>query len=272
MPKYQCPECEAVLKRDMPVAEGKKIKCPKCEVIFKPVAMREAAEPEAERKKAKPVKKAAPAPVDDDDEIGGSYGVAEEKEDDDKEKKKKALNYGSLRDKYAKSKRGPAMAKLINLSNGLLFIGIVLFLASLAGVIVGLWPFVFSENMPRGAAARGKIFQIVGSVLGLVYAGCICFGGSKMHDLESYGWAMAGSIMTAVSGVGTGIAGLVIGLSIYNSAEEDDSTVKMFVVIGILVAVGWAGFSGLVGGKSIARLKEEDVKDGFEETLNRIEY
>ena len=34
MPKYQCPECEAVLRRAEAIAPGKKIRCPKCEAVF----------------------------------------------------------------------------------------------------------------------------------------------------------------------------------------------------------------------------------------------
>ena len=34
MPKYQCRDCHAVLRRAEAIATGKKIRCPKCESVF----------------------------------------------------------------------------------------------------------------------------------------------------------------------------------------------------------------------------------------------
>ncbi len=272
MPKYQCPECEAVLKRETPVAEGKKIKCPKCESIFKPVPMREAgAEPAPVKKMPKPVAKPA-AVVDEDDEykIGGSYGVAAEKEDTAEEKKKKDVNYGSLRDKYAKSTRGPAMVRVVKLTNGLLMVGLVVALGGMATVIVGLWPFVFTQEMPRGSEARTQILKIVAGVISFIYGGCICYGGSKMHDLGSYGWAMAAAVMTTIAGAAGIISGLVWLFNITRTeGEEGPNFILIIVDLAVLGAVTYAT---VVGSKTIARLREESVRDGFEETLTARDY
>jgi phage FluMu protein Com len=232
MPKYQCPECEAVLRRDTPLAAGKKIKCPKCETVFLPESDEEAPPPPTPKKKPKPAAKAPPSD-DDDDQVGGTYGVETEKADPAADKAKKAVKYGSLRDKFEKSKRGPAMAETVRPSNLILMQGIINCLAAITLMIYALWPFIFSESSPQGAAAREKVLIMVGAVV-LFALGCmVSYGASKLQDLESYNWAMAGSIMAIISLAPTGAIG---GL--------------------------WA----------IQVLKKEEVIDGFEETLTARDY
>ena len=271
MPKYQCPECETTLKRENPVPEGKKIKCPKCEVVFLPEPVREAkAQTQPAAKKAKAAK---PAP--DEDEEGGSYGMAsdpKESESDEKaRKKKKDVNYGSLRDKFEKSKRGPAMAKLVKLTNGMLFIGVITVIGGIVGMVFGLWPFVFSENMPKGSAARNQIFTTLGALAVGIYGGCMCYGASKMHELESYGWSMVGSVLTSIFGVISVLAGLGIGFKAA-TAEADDGFMTMITGLGAFAVLAWGGFACNVGLKSMSRLKEDMIKEGYEETEEMIEY
>jgi hypothetical protein len=223
MPKYQCPECEAILKRDTPVEEGKKIKCPKCELIFKAKAMRETKEEleEEEKKKAAAAaaQKKAAAATDDDEEVGGSYGIIKEEKGEGDSQLKKDLYFGSLRDKFEKSKRGPAMAETVRPSNFVLMQGFFDCAGGITLVIVGLWPFIFSEEPPTGTAARNRIFMIVGGVL-LFGLGCvICYGASKLQDLESYNWAMTGCILAAISIVPTGAAGGIWGIVVLK--DED---------------------------------------------------
>ncbi len=270
MPKYQCPECEAILRRETAVPEGKKIKCPKCETLFKPKPMREA---EEDRDKVKKKAKAAPKSAsgdDEDDEEGGAYEVVSDNKD---EPKKKDVHYGSLRDKFKKSKRGPAMAVLCKLSNGMLLIGIATGIAGLIGVMMGLWPFIFSQEMPHGSKRWNLLIQIAGCIGVFCYGGCICYGGSKMHDLRSYGWSMAAAIMTAIYGVAGLGSTLYGGYTQYNDMEADGNplfTMVLFLVVLALVA--WSVFSCMIGIKSLARLKEESIKEGFEETREMRDY
>jgi len=271
MPKYQCPECEAILRRETAVPEGKKIKCPKCESLFKPKPMQEA---DDERDKVKKTVKAAPksAAVDDeDDDEGGAYEVVSNKD----EPKKKDVHYGSLRDKFKKSKRGPAMAKMCSLSNGMVLIGLATGVVGLLGVIAGLWPFIFSQpgEEPHGSRARNKILQILSCVFVFGYASCICYGGSKMHDLKSYGWSMAASIMTSICGIAVLAGTLIGGVATFNANDEEGNglfQMVLFLIVGLLVA--WSVFSCSVGFKSVARLREENIREGFEETREMRDY
>jgi len=216
MPKYQCPECEAVLRREEPVAEGKKIRCPKCETLFiaepvrdrdepKPKKKKPAPAPEPEKKKKPPAKKPA---GDDDDEEGGTYGVAADVEDAGN-KKNRDVEYGSLRDKYEKSTRGPAMALVVGPSNGMLAVGILVGFGSMLGVMALLWPYIFSEDPPTGRDSRNQVLKIVGCVLGMVYGACTCYAASKLHELLSFGWSIAGTVLTGIVGATFAILGLI---------------------------------------------------------------
>lgn len=214
--KYQCPECEAVMKRALKVEEGKKIKCPKCESIFKAVPMHDGDETPSKAKAAE--KKAAVAVEDDED--GGTYDVVKEKEDTVAEAKKKEVNFGTIRDKYPKSKRGPALAKTVTPSNSILFCGALTGLVAIVYLCWGIWPFIFSEETPKGRAATLRAIHIGSAVLWFVSAALICHGGSKLHQLESYNWAMTGSILCILFGLAPfGIAAGVYGIVTLRDAE-----------------------------------------------------
>ena len=234
MPKYQCPECEAVLRREIPVEEGKKIKCPKCEVIFKAKAIHDPKddkeqEKETEKKKAKATeKKVAAIAGDDDEEEGGTYTVMNEADGGDEDARKKGLDFGSLRDKYPKSKRGPAMAKTVRPSSYILFAAALTAVCAIVYLCWGLWPFIFSDEPPRGRAATYRIIHIVSAVISFSCCGLIAHGASKMHTLESYNWAMTASIMAI-----------------------------LFCIAPLGLAVGIFG---------IVTLQDDEVKEGFEET------
>jgi hypothetical protein len=85
----------------------------------------------------------------DEEEEGGSYTVVSEAADPDSEEKKKEINYGSLRDKFPKSKRGPAIAKVVKPSSYILFAAALSALCAVVYLCWGLWPFIFSDS-PRG--------------------------------------------------------------------------------------------------------------------------
>jgi hypothetical protein len=237
-----CPECEAVLKRTQPVPSGKKIKCPKCEFIFLAKALPGDDEEEAEelvpKKKesvaatAEPPKKTEEAkkkPYDDDDDedSGGSYTVKEEPK---KENEEPAVKFEDLRKKFPKSKRGPAMALTVLPSNFMMFLAILGALGNIGWFMRWLWPFVFSYTPPTGNKATNYVIFMCLMVVGFCINCMVAYGASKMHTLESIGWAWA-------------------------------ATILCLVFHGPL---GW-----IAGGLSLATLKKPEVIEGFEETLER---
>jgi hypothetical protein len=143
MPKYQCPECQATLRRAEAIPTGKKIRCPKCEAVFRAEAMPDD-EPaqQAVEGYAVAAAVAAPAkPVEEEEEDGSPYTVIRETGEDIKPE----IHLGSLRDKFAKSKIGPAMFKTVIPSNWLLRLGLFSCGVALFTFIYGLWPIVFCE-------------------------------------------------------------------------------------------------------------------------------
>ena len=126
MPKYQCPECEAVLKRTAPIEEGKKIKCPKCETIFKAKAIYDTAEEAAAAKqktKATERKAAIEAAAGEDDEVGGflslSRRMSRRRPIPAPTKSTSAISATS----FPKASRGPAIGKVVQPSSFILFAG-----------------------------------------------------------------------------------------------------------------------------------------------------
>src|SRR5262245_55495043 len=195
MPTYRCPECETVLRRDQPVPEGKKMKRPKCEFVFAPKAVAEkAAKPTGDKSKSagdkgKPAAKgkptgkeppkpsATPAVINDDDEDGGSYTVVHEEEQE------RAVNYGSLRDKFKKSKRGPSMAKAVKPTNNMLLEGVLCCVGGIATMIIGIWPMVFSEDP---TTLKERLPLILGGIFGFAIAAFMSYCLSRFHELTSY--------------------------------------------------------------------------------------
>lgn len=206
MPRYQCPECDAVLKREQPIPAGKKIKCPKCEYIFAAQPLDEA---RAEKQPVKAAKKAAPAAakgkskVDEDDD--SPYMVTEK--DDDSEKPE--LYFGSLRDKYVKSKRGPAMALTTTPSNVLIAEGILTCFGGLAYLLIAIFPLVFSKEDLTEKVVREQVLKIVIAIGIFLWGAMICYGASKLQNLDSYRWAMVGACMGIVPLLG-GIFAIII--------------------------------------------------------------
>jgi hypothetical protein len=212
MPTYRCPECEAVLRREQPVPDGKKIKCPKCEFVFAAKPVREETPAKKNERKA-PKKEENPVATtnkdalwneEDEDEVG-SYEVKQTEEPDDKPE----LYFGSLRDKYAKSKRGPAMARTVIPSNILIGEGILTCLGGLGVVVWAVFPLVFHENPLTEKIIREQILWIIIGVLIFLWGAMICLGASKLQNLDSYTWAMVGACMGIVPLLG-GIYAIII--------------------------------------------------------------
>lgn len=267
MPTYQCPECEALLRRENAVEKGKKIKCPKCEMIFVAKALPEEDEVEeevpkkkAEKRKPVPAKKtgksveAKQTGTDDDEEEGGSYSVVEEKTDGGGDSRKKDLYFGSLRDKFAKSKRGPAMAEVVFASNFLMAEGMILCILALIGFSASIWPFIFSDQPPARTKAINLIWAAVLNGVAFAQGGFICYAASCMHELRYYALVWAGVIMGAFPAIG----GILV-----------------MILIGGVKGEWWGYPAGIMGIFIIAvvvgiqKLTNQLVKDGFIETVER---
>jgi len=212
--KYTCPECSSVLRPANPVPPGKKIKCPECAAIFVPVPGSAAGAPAVKSSKDKnksvPAAAVASAPAkkksdDDDDDIDAAYGIATDPNAGVAEPK---VHFGSLRDKYAKSKRGPAMAKVVKPANTIMFIAILFCIACLIMAVAAIFPIVFTEKALPSDRMNSQLLQLFLWVLGFCWGGLIIMGCSKMQSLESYNWAMAGSVM-AVPLFFIGVMGIV---------------------------------------------------------------
>jgi predicted Zn finger-like uncharacterized protein len=211
MPKYQCPECNAVLKRADAIAAGKKIKCPKCAHVFAAVAIDEDDAVAAPAKPQPKVKKpAAPKPADapapkafqDDDEGGpGVYLTAAVEEQE-----KVEIHYGSLRDKYHKSLKGPAMAQTVRPSNILIAWGILIGVLAVGTILVGFWPMIYGDKAVTGKLLRDQLVYIIGGVASLIVACLVCWGAGKLQSLESYPLAWMGCVL----GFPIGIWGMVV--------------------------------------------------------------
>ena len=198
MPKYICPECQTVIRREEPVPEGKKLRCPECDSVFKPKATAPAKE-RAQQKQAAPQKPAAPAktkasPPPEEEEEGGTYGFVHE--DEIKKGKKDApVKFEDLRKKFPKSKIGPALALTVRPSNWMLFIGAVMVIAGIATLVYGFWPLVYSNNPPTGSRVTQRIIMMVSGVFTSCLFAFVCYCASCMHDLVSPPLCWAGALL-----------------------------------------------------------------------------
>lgn len=214
---YTCPECGATLKPANPIPAGKKIKCPKCATIFAPAAKAVAA------KAAKPAAKpAAKKKVDDEWGDNNPYAVKEEAAEE-----KEEMDFINIRDRFAKSARGPAQKEVVRPANTMLAISIKNCLIGIGVFLYGLWPFVFVTDIGDGKNANSlsniarsglgedkydkpftqqdKILHywiMGGAVFWFIWNGLIVMAAYKMHTLESYAWAMTGAIMGLIAGLG----------------------------------------------------------------------
>src|SRR5581483_4918146 len=147
MPVYPCPECGAQLRPANPVPAGKKLRCPKCETVFAPTGAAKAAKPAA-----KPA--AAPAPADEE---GGSYGLVREDEDKHAEARREQA-FDKLRDRFERSKRGPALVQVVRPSDWLLRVGVLTCVMSLVGSMWSIWPLIFKVEIvqPEDKMAKFK--------------------------------------------------------------------------------------------------------------------
>ncbi|WP_020472105.1 hypothetical protein [Zavarzinella formosa] len=284
MPRYQCPECEAILKRAEAVPAGKKLKCPKCAFVFAPKALPEEPKEEtiglAGEPPPPPPKPAAKKvvyededgpiglaadPVDDkpkaptaaqkkeekaaeeEEDSKGQYGVLTEK----KEEAAPEINFGSLRDKFAKSKVGPAMYLTVNASNWLLRLGIFSCICAIAKAFFDIFPLIFCEVSPIRPFIRPQITLLIFDFIVFCLGGVMCAGASRLHDLRSFTMAMIGSIMA-----------IVIYMPICIMAAG--FFILLFGPAGLMMAVA-IGLISFVGVWCIIVMLKPAVREGFKE-------
>jgi hypothetical protein len=259
---YSCPECGATLKPKAPVPAGRKIKCPKCETAFTPVPAGEKPAPAKAAAKgqaaakvepaapAKPAGKSLFADADKDDFHDSTpYDVIK-----DQGAEGEKVTFDKIRDRYPKSKRGPAQALVVKPSNFLLSFGITQCVVSLGFIVRWIFPLVFWDTAPP----RERVIQCF-TWMGLyaiafIWGAFICHGASKMHSLESYGWAMTGTIMAIIG------SGPICGWGAYLAwwASEEPT---------VAVAGGLPGLATHLGSGiwCLKQLLKQPVKDGFAE-------
>ncbi len=253
MPKYQCPECEAVLRRAEAIPEGKKIRCPKCEAVFPARALTEdEPEPAAAYAVAGSSPPPKPKPPVDDDDDGTPYGVIKE----DPNEARPEVHLGSLRDRFAKSKVGPAMFKTVIPSNWLLRLGLFSCVCAVFWFAYALFPIVFCEATPLRPFIRPQVDMMMRATLMFSFGAIMCIGAAKMHDLTSYAWAIVGSIMSLVIYIPVGIMMAFLLL-------------LFFGPIGLVACLLDLGLA-LVGLWCLIVLMQKDVREGFKERAEEI--
>ena len=145
---------------------------------------------------AKPVAK--PNVVADDDDDATPYGVTEESEEEKRLAEKNKPKFGDVADKNKRSARGPAQALLVLPTNLLIAEGALTGIVGTMAIIVGLWPLVFTDAPPSDEEIAEQLVIVFGGLVALVWGSLICLGASKMQALESYAWALAGSVLGIV--------------------------------------------------------------------------
>jgi hypothetical protein len=206
--RYTCPDCNAVLRLAHPVPVGKKIKCPKCHATFpageEAVAVVKAAKSAKPASAPKPEAPPAVKAIDDDEEGGGQYGfaAADQPGEEDTSKKPK-LHFGDLRDRFPKSKRGPAIERLVGPAKRLMYAGVTTFLAAMVWSVSSIWPMIFGETFPPVPQVIMCIVWLMVGLLGMGMAAVVVAGSTSISNLDSYAWGMTACIVGIITGIGT---------------------------------------------------------------------
>ena len=88
-----------------------------------------------------------------------------------------------------------AIAGLIVATNLLIAEGSLTAIAGIGAVVVGMFPLVFTDAPPSDEEYAEQLVIIFGGLVGLLWGSLVCMGASKMQNLESYSWAIVGSVM-----------------------------------------------------------------------------
>ena len=133
--------------------------------------------------------------ADDDDNDVNPYGVAKESEEELRLIEKNKPRFGDVADKFKKSARGPAQMLLVLPVNLLIAEGALLGIVGVLTILVGLFPIVFADAPPSDEEYAEQLVVIFSGLVLLIWGSLICLGASKMQNLESYAWALAGGIL-----------------------------------------------------------------------------
>ena len=117
--------------------------------------------------------------------------MVKESEEEKRLAEKNKPTFGAVKDKFAKSARGPAAALLVTPVNLLLAQGGLLALSGVAAIIVGMWPIVFNGGTPPSDEefSEGLFWGFVGFVW-LLWGSVTCFGAVQAITLGNYPWAV----------------------------------------------------------------------------------
>lgn len=261
MPKYECPECQAVLRRAEAIPTGKKIRCPKCEAVFAAQPMAEDEEPAKEPAAGYAVAAPTPAPPKKtptyEDEDSSPYTVIKESG----EEVKPEIHLGSLRDRFAKSAIGPAMFRTVLPSNWLLRCGLLTCLLATFFFINGGFPIIFCEATTSRPFIRPKMDTMLEAVFLFACGGIMCIGTARLHDLTSFPWAIVGSV-TAVPG---GILTAHLTVKFFDRLD----LIPTIYLVGVFYVI-IVGYSAIALWCLIMTLLP-DIRAGFKERAEELE-
>jgi hypothetical protein len=255
------------LKRAEPLPAGKKLRCPECGNVFAPAA-------KAKQPAAKKTEPKAPASASPEQDI---FTFQATDYDADADAAREDV-FSPIKDRFARSARGPALIHVVRPSDWLLRTGAMICIAAITGILWAIWPLIFKiqevqpEDKSKGfrpgtyAAETRKYKELTPEEFNqrFIYLGCfigqflwgsvVCLGASRMHTLDSYPLAVVGSIMAIV---GPGVpAGIVL---LIDAIKTDDSyTVFLSILLIALPGIPMSMWS-------LATLRRKDVIDGFRE-------
>lgn len=243
MPSYTCPECNAKVKSAKEAKPGEEFTCPECDATFTPraatISFKDDPDPPRAKVKAKAkpagapavakpavAKPASPPPpptpepakspfLDDEDDGPQTYGLAQESEEEKRLAEKNKPVFGNVKDKFAKSARGPAAALLVTPVNLLLFQGGLLCLFGLFWAFFwqGLWGIVFTGGTPPSdeefTEYLGWIFI---GIICTLWGAITCYGAVQAITLNSYPWA----VVAGFFGLFPLLAGIFMLLTIWD--------------------------------------------------------
>jgi hypothetical protein len=268
MPIYTCPECGKKLKKNDPLAPGKKLKCSGCEAIFAPVPAKE--------------QKAAPAPAParpkskfDDDDGPANYGLAQDTDTKESEEERNKA-FGPIRERFEKSKKGPAIQMVVKPANFLLLWGVIACIMGVSTGLVATWDMIFKREVveEKGKKSlyetgqqktkfkelstdefRERLLWLAGGVAYFAWGAAVCAGASRMHEVQTYWLAMVGSVM----GIICPVLPLAILLTMW--AYEDPANAPDMAWMGPAVIAFLAGIP--ITAWCVMTLLNQKVKDGF---------
>jgi hypothetical protein len=202
------------LKRKEPVEPGKKLKCPECSHIFTVRA----------EKKAEPVKAPAAPPAPSapksewDDDGPKNYMLTEDKESKESIRERERA-YGPMKERFEKSKRGPALQIVVKPSNYLLMCGVLTCILGVTTGIVATWEMIFKTEVVETKGKKSlydtgekktkfnelstdevcnRFIWLAGGVFYFLWGGVVCLGASRLHEVQNYWLSMVGAVMAFI--------------------------------------------------------------------------